>query len=188
MTPLMSPSHEEFAAVRRQAEYLRDWFYRETGWGLQIERDGARLNKRPTDLANSTRGLAGYDRRRYALLCLACAVLERADPQITLRLLGEKLLLLAAEPALAKLAFTFALKAYAERRELVSVCRTLIDFGVLQRVAGDEDAFVNAAGEQADALYDIQRRALAGFMAAVRGRRPGRSRKLPIRSMRDLRP
>jgi uncharacterized protein (TIGR02678 family) len=28
---------------------------------------------------------------------------------------------------------------------------------------------VNAAGEQADALYDIQRRALAGIMAAIRG-------------------
>jgi uncharacterized protein (TIGR02678 family) len=169
MTPLMTPAHEEFAGVRRQADYLRDWFARETGWGLQIERDGARLYKRPADLADSTRGLADYDRRRYVMLCLACAVLERADPQITLRLLGEKLLHLAAEPALAKLDFTFALKAHSERRELVAVCRTLLVFGVLQRVAGDEDAFVNAAGEQADALYDIQRRALAGFMAAVRG-------------------
>jgi len=169
MTPLMTPAHEEFPTVRRQSDYLRDWFAREAGWGLQIERDGARLYKRPADLASPTRGLAGYDRRRYVLLCLACAVLERADPQITLRLLGEKLLLLAAEPALTKLGFTFALKTHNERRELVAVCRTLLDLGVLQRVAGDEDAFVNAAGEQADALYDIQRRALAGFMAAIRG-------------------
>ena len=145
MTPLMSPAHEDFAAVRRQADALRDWFARETGWTLQIEREGARLYKRPADLADPTRGLPGYDRRRYVLLCLACAVLERADPQITLRLLGERLLQLAAEPTLAARGFTFTLAAQHERRELVAVCRTLLELGVLQRVAGDEEAFVQAA-------------------------------------------
>lgn len=169
MTPLMSPAHEDFAAVRRQAEGLRDWFARETGWVLQVEREGARLFKRPAELGDATRGLPGYDRRRYVLLCLACAVLERADAQITLRLLGERLLLLAADPALAARGFAFALTAQHERRELVAVCRTLLAFGVLQRVAGDEDAFVQTGGEQADALYDVQRRALAGMLAAVRG-------------------
>jgi uncharacterized protein (TIGR02678 family) len=169
MTPLMSPVHEDFAAVRRQAEGLRDWFARETGWVLQVEREGARLFKRPAELGDATRGLPGYDRRRYVLLCLACAVLERADAQITLRLLGERLLLLAADPALAARGFAFALTAQHERRELVAVCRTLLAFGVLQRVAGDEDAFVQTGGDQADALYDVQRRALAGMLAAVRG-------------------
>ena len=142
MTPLMNPAHEDFAAVRRQAEPLRDWFARETGWMLQVEREGARLFKRPADLADAMRGLPGYDRRRYVLLCLACAVLERADPQITLRLLGERLLQLAAEPALAALGFSFTLGTQHERRELVAVCRTLLELGVLQRVAGDEEAFV----------------------------------------------
>jgi uncharacterized protein (TIGR02678 family) len=170
MMPLMGPAHEEFTAVRHHAEPLREWFARETGWVLQVEREGARLYKRPADLTDATRGLAAYDRRRYVLLCLACAVLERADPQITLRLLGERLLQLAAEPALAALGFTFTLGAQHERRELVAVCRTLLDFGVLQRVAGDEDAFVQAGGgEQADALYDVLRRAFAGVLAAVRG-------------------
>jgi uncharacterized protein (TIGR02678 family) len=170
MMPLMAPAHEEFTAVRRHAEPLREWFARETGWVLQVEREGARLYKRPADLTDATRGLPAYDGRRYVLLCLACAVLERADPQITLRLLGERLLQLAAEPTLAALGFTFTLGAQHERRELVAVCRTLLDFGVLQRVAGDEDAFVQAGGgEQADALYDVLRRALAGVLAAVRG-------------------
>jgi uncharacterized protein (TIGR02678 family) len=171
MTPLMDAAHEDFTAVRRHAERLREWFARETGWILHVERDGARLYKRPADLVDATRGLAGYDRRRYVLLCLACAVLERADPQITLRLLGERLLQLAGEPALASLGFTFTLGAQHERRELVAVCRTLLDLGVLQRVAGDEEAFVQAGGsaEQADALYDVQRRALAGMLASVRG-------------------
>jgi uncharacterized protein (TIGR02678 family) len=169
MTPLMSPAHEDFSAVRRHSESLRDWFARETGWMLHVEREGARLYKRPADLTDATRGLPGYDRRRYVLLCLACAVLERADPQITLRLLGERLLTLAADPMLERLDFAFTLEAQHERRELVAVCRLLLDLGVLQRVAGDEEAFVHAGGAHADALYDVQRRMLAGMLAAVRG-------------------
>jgi uncharacterized protein (TIGR02678 family) len=169
MRPLMSPAHEDFSAVRRHAESLREWFARETGWVLHVERDGARLFKRPADLKDTTRGLPGYDRRRYVLLCLACAVLERADPQITLRILGERLLQLAADPTLAALDFTFTLGSQQQRRELVAVCRTLLELGVLQRVAGDEESFVHAASDQADALYDVQRRLLAGVLAAARG-------------------
>ena len=169
MTPLMTPAHAEFAAVRRHADDLRAWFARETGWALHIERDCARLYKRPADLGDASRGLPGYDRRRYVLLCLACAALERADPQITLRMLGERLLVLAAEPSLLARDFSFALQAQHERRELVAVCRSLLELGVLQRVAGDEEGFVRSGDNTADALYDVQRRVLAGVLAAVRG-------------------
>ena len=171
MQPLMPPAHEDFPAVRRQADKLREWFAREAGWLLQIEREGARLYKRPADLFDATRGLKDFDRRRYVLLCLACAVLERADPQITLHLLGERVMEMAAEPTLVARQFSFTLRTAAERRDLVAVCRSLLEFGVLQRVAGDEDSFVhdNTGGTQADALYDIQRRMLAGMLAAVRG-------------------
>lgn len=173
MQPLMSPAHDAFSAVRRQADWLRDWFSREAGWVLHVEREGARLYKRPADLQDATRGLPGYDRRRCVLLCLACAVLERADPQITLHLLGERVMALAAEETLVARGFEFTLGSATERRELVAVCRTLLELGVLQRVAGDEEGFVrsegDAAGTQADALYDVQRRLLAGMFAAVRG-------------------
>lgn len=175
MTPLMTSAHEAFAAVRRHADELRAWFARETGWPLHIERDCARLYKRPADLQDASRGLDGYDARRYVLLALACAVLERCDPQITLRVLGERLLTWAADPALAAQGFRFELQAPHERRELVAVCRSLLALGVLQRVAGDEEGFVRASGtggeaaEGADALYDVQRRVLAGMLAAVRG-------------------
>lgn len=168
MRPLMSPSHPDFPSVRRQAEPLREWFVRETGWVLQVARDGARLYKRPADLVDTTRGLPGYDRRSYVLLCLACAVLERADPQITLHLLGERLMQLAAEPVLHARQFSFTLASASERRELVVVCRTLLELGVLQRVAGDEESFIQNHGD-GDALYDIHRRTLAGMLAAVRG-------------------
>ncbi len=43
MSPLMSPAHEDFSTVRRHADALREWFTRETGWALHIEREGARL-------------------------------------------------------------------------------------------------------------------------------------------------
>jgi uncharacterized protein (TIGR02678 family) len=169
MTPLMGPGHDDFTIVRRHAEALREWFAREAGWVLQVERDGARLFKRPADLADGTRGLPSYDRRRYVLLCLACAVLERADPQITLRVLGDRLLQLAQEPGLSTLGFTFTLGAQHERRELVAVCRTLLELGALQRVVGDEESFIQGSGDNADALFDVQRRALAGMLACVRG-------------------
>jgi len=70
MTPLMSPGHADFAAVRRQAEALRDWFTRETGWALHVEREGARLYKRPSDLADVSRGLPHIwmPRRRAAVV------------------------------------------------------------------------------------------------------------------------
>ena len=173
MAPLMTPAHAEFATVRRHAEALRDWFVREAGWPLHIERDAARLYKRPADVRDASRGLPGYERRRYVLLCLACAVLERADPQITLRVLGDRLLALAADPALTALGFGFTLQAQHERRELVAVCRTLLALGVLNRVAGDEEGFVHGShgGPDSlhDALYDVHRRVLAGVLAASRG-------------------
>jgi uncharacterized protein (TIGR02678 family) len=180
MQPLMASGHEDFLAVRRQAERLNDWFTREAGWPLHVEREGARLFKRPADLTDETRGLPEYDRRRYVLLCLACAVLERADSQITLHLLGERMMQLAGDPALTACGFEFTLRTAAERRELVSVCRTLLEQNVLQRVAGDEENYGRENGwDQSDALYDVQRRMLAGMLAAVRGPSTWRAEAAP---------
>jgi len=166
MCPLMTASHPAFHAVRRHERELRDWFSQAAGWILHVERDCARLYKRPADLQDATRGADEFDRRRYVLFCLACAALERAEPQITLRTLGEKLLSLAADPELGARGFSFTLDSHHERRELVAICRYMLSLGVLLRVAGDEDAFVSKVG---DALYDVRRRALAGLLAAARG-------------------
>jgi uncharacterized protein (TIGR02678 family) len=166
MRPLMTAADPDFGAVRRHAEELRGWLARETGWALRVERDCARLYKLPSDLGDGTRGAVGFSRRHYALLCLVCAVLERADPQITLRTLGERLLDSAADPELAARGFTFTLQQMHERRELVHVCRYLLDLGVLHRIAGEEEAFVQHGG---DALYDVQRRVLAALLACTRG-------------------
>ena len=164
--PLMRPHDRAFSLVRAHVDYLRPWFARECGWMLRVERDYARLFKRPADVGDATRGAAGFERGRYILLCLALAVLEREDVQITLQRLGERLIAEAADPALADTGFTFALDKQAQRRDLVAVCRLLLDFGVLGRVAGDEGAYINQSG---DALYDIHRPVLAVVLAGDRG-------------------
>jgi uncharacterized protein (TIGR02678 family) len=170
LRPQLTARDEGFAAVRRHADGLRPWLLRETGWVLHVERDSARLFKRPADLTDGTRGAPGMDRRRYVLLCLACAALERAEAQITLRGLGDELIQLANGPELGATGYRFELAQASERRDLVQVCRFLIEWGVLSRVAGDEEAFVaHARGEHGDALYDVHRRVLAGLLACARG-------------------
>jgi uncharacterized protein (TIGR02678 family) len=166
MRPLIASRDPDLELVRRHAEYLRDWFGREAGWNLQVERQCARLYKRPATLTDTTRGLPEFDRERYALLCLACAVLERAETQITLRTLGERLLESAADPELASRGFTYTLESARERRALVAVCRLLLELGALARVAGDEEAYVNQSG---DVLYDVHRRVLARLPSGTAG-------------------
>ena len=166
MRPLLVEGDADLALVRRHAGYLREWLARETGWQLAVERRCARLYKRPADTDDATRGLPGFDRERYVLLCLACAVLERSEAQITLRRLGEQLLEAAADPELVQRGFIFTLESQADRRALVQVCRFLVDCGVLARVVGDEESYVSRAG---DVLYDISRRVLAALPASTRG-------------------
>ncbi len=169
MTPLMSSAHPDFALVRRHVEALRDWYAREAGWPLLDYREGVRLQKRPGNPSDDTRGLPDFDRRRYVLFSLACAVLERSEVQVTLRTLGESILAAAADPLLEARGFIFDLKTHHERKELVAVCRTLLGLGVLTRVAGDEETFVQGATAEADALYDVNRRLLANVLSCARG-------------------
>src|SRR5690606_27834784 len=75
---------EDLVLVRRYQAELRDWLSRETAWRLQVDAETARLFKTAPTLDDGThpaRGKAGepFGRRRYVVLCLALAVLERAD-------------------------------------------------------------------------------------------------------------
>lgn len=163
---------EQFVLVRRHAAALREWFDRNTGWRLLVDSEVARLVKvvattsDPTHPARDPRSKAPFTRRRYVLACLALAVLERADAQITLGRLAEQIVLGAADPALVEAGITFTLDRREERADLVAVVRLLLELGVFAWVAGDEDAFVRDAG---DALYDVDRRVLAALIAAPRG-------------------
>jgi uncharacterized protein (TIGR02678 family) len=161
---------EAFTLVRRHSSALREWFDRNTGWRLFVDSEVARLVKTSADdhthPARDVRTRAPFSRRRYVLACLAMAVLERADAQVTLGRLAEQVVLAAADPELAAAGIAFALDNREERTDLAAVVRLLLDLGVLGRVAGDEDAFVRDTG---DALYDVDRRVLAALLAAPRG-------------------
>lgn len=171
-TPLMTSGHPAFPLVRRHRDHLRDWFSQQAGWHLTVDADHARLRKTPAGEVDHTRPATtvrtGHplSRRRYVLWCLALAALERADSQTTLGWLAERILALSADPGLADSEVTFTLRAHPERLDLVEVVRLLIRIGALNRVAGDEDAYLDATG---DGLYDVSRRVLASVLPGIRG-------------------
>jgi uncharacterized protein (TIGR02678 family) len=99
-------------------------------------------------------------------LCLALSALARADAQTTLGSLADDVLTAAAEPELAAAGFTLTLDSRADRADLVAVVRLLLGWGVLSRVAGDEDAFLSAG---TDVLYDVRRPVLGVLLSGVRG-------------------
>lgn len=168
-----SPFSTEFGLVRRHAAWLRDWLARHPGWSLQIDGETARLRKTPADLDDATRparepnsGLP-FTRRRYVVLCLALAALERADRQTTLGRVAEAILgFAAADPALASAGISFDLTGHDQRRDLVHVMRLLLDLRVLVRVHGDEQQYLVARG---DVLYNVNRPALAAMLNVRRG-------------------
>lgn len=175
MQPLLYADHPAYGLAKRHAHWLRDWLMSETRWTLHIEADFARLAKhapprddgsraarpgnRPSDLP--------FSRRRYALLCLVLAALERGESQTTLGRLGRVAVDYAADPALTAAGLEFTLRGQSDRRDLVAVVRLLLRLGVLARVAGNEDAYVRS-GER-DVLYDIDRRVLSSLLVTRRG-------------------
>lgn len=174
--PLLTPEgpdKQAFALARRHAAWLGDWFAAQAGWTVHADHAVVRLRKTPGDNTDASRGAANcgiknsratpalFGRRRYVLTCLALAALERAEAQVTLGWLVERIVALAADPALAAAGITFSLESPDERRDLVAVARLLLTTGVLTRVAGDEQAFVTRTG---DALYDVNRRVLATLL------------------------
>ncbi|MEW1656148.1 TIGR02678 family protein [Streptomyces sp. NPDC093707] len=176
---------DEFRLVRRHASELREWFDRNTGWPLQVDAETARLGKVPVRLTDAThpareatRSAAPFTRRRYVLLCLALAALERGEAQIALGRLADQVVLDAADPQLAAAGIRFTLDRREERLDLAAVVRLLLGLGVLRRVAGDEDAYVSGAG---DVLYDVERRVLAGLLATRRGPSTIRARAMEER-------
>lgn len=165
---------ELFRIARRQADSLRTWLDRETGWRLVVETQTVRLvssyvpwgetaeaiaQRHP---ARARRGDPPFTRRRYVLLCLALAVLERSDLQVSLGRLAEEIVLAARLPTLSDIEFTLA--GRDQRSDLVAAIRLLMAHGVLVRVAGDEESYLSANG---DALYDVDRRVLSTVLGTA---------------------
>jgi len=179
--PLLTPEgpdKQAFALARRHAAWLSDWFAAQAGWTMHADHAVVRLKKVPGDNADPSRGASVggnqrrngtngkgsqnlFSRRRYVLTCLALAALERAEAQVTLGRLAERIVALAADPALVEAGVVFTLDNGEERRDLVAISRLLLSAGVLARVAGDDQAFIAGSG---DALYDVNRRVLATLL------------------------
>lgn len=174
MQPLLSAERDPdaFRLVRRHAHWLKERFAHETGWVLTVDMNLARLRKVPPTLDDGSRGARArsgdppFSRRRYVLLCLALASLETADRQIALGRLAELVVAsVAADPSLSEAGIAFDLDSHDQRRDLVAVVRLLIGLGVLRWVHGDVNDYLSGGG---DALYTIDRSALAGVLAARR--------------------
>ena len=162
---------ETLVLVRRHLTELREWLTRETGWRLVADSETARLFKTAPELSDPSHPALGnhkepFGRRRYVTLCLALSALARADAQTTLGRLADDVLTAAAEPELAATGFTLTLGSRSDRSDLVAVVRLLLGWGVLSRIAGDEDAYLSAG---ADVLYDVRRPVLGVLLSGSRG-------------------
>lgn len=158
---------ESLLLVKRHATWLQQWFARHAGWPLYVGSEVARLHKRPVSADDGTRPAWAkpgepFTRRRYVLLCLVLAVLERMDRQTTLHAVAQDVVQLAAEDAaLAAAGVEFTLEGRAQRRDLVLAIRFLLERRVLTRVHGSEERFL---ADQGDALYQIERGVLARLL------------------------
>lgn len=156
------PDPEAFSLVRRHARELQRWFSEQLGYRLVVDSELARLHKRPAPGARlrpvRTQSNAAFDPRRYALLCLVLAALERLEVQTVLsELAGQVALLAASEDGVRRL----DLQMYAERQAFVDVVRWLVSLGVLTLADGEDTAFLEGRG---DALYDIHSRRLTQLL------------------------
>jgi uncharacterized protein (TIGR02678 family) len=153
-----------FRLIRRHADWLRAWFAAEPAWPLVVEQEYARLSKIPARLddpsfpARDHKGLA-FSRRRYVLLCMVLAVLEKAERQTILGHIAEQVAMkLRGDELLAGAGMDVHFERRAERIDLIAVIRMLVERGVLTRIHGDEEGYVQHAGE---VLYTINRSVLA---------------------------
>jgi uncharacterized protein (TIGR02678 family) len=158
------PDPDAFALVRRHARELQRWLSEQLGYRLVVDTELARLHKRPAPGARlrplRTQSQTPWNSRRYALLCLVLAALERIEVQTVLsELAGQVALLAASEEGIR----SFDLESFGERQAFVDVVRWLVDQGVLSLADGEDTAFVEGRG---DALYDLHSRRLSQLLSA----------------------
>ncbi len=147
----------DYRRVRRFEVELREWLGANTGWRLTIDTSAARLHKHVAG-NDPTRGLVDrqrrpFTRRRYVILALMLAAVERSSGQVTLGRLANDVIGELGDPRFAHTGVEFTLAGRDERSDMVAVVRLLLALGALRRVEGDEDRFVDAG---ADVLYDVE--------------------------------
>jgi uncharacterized protein (TIGR02678 family) len=174
LLPSTGETAEEYSLVRRHSEWLKHWFTKFPVWSLHIDKAAARLRKVPVDFLDETRPAVdrvsgtSFSRRTYSLLCLTLATLEGSEQQTTLGEIAQQIMEIAAEDeGLRDAGLNFDVGNYDHRRDLVHAIRLLLDSGVLRRLDGDEEEFLQRSGSS-DGLYEIDRRVLAAMLNVSR--------------------
>jgi len=164
----------QYTLVRNHSPWLKHWLASFPGWSLHVDSEAARLRKMPPDFADETRpaidATSGtpFSRRRYALLCLALAALEKSDRKTTLGKIAETIMdLVGGDRSLQTAGMIFDISSHDQRRDLVHAVRFLLKNGLLRRLHGDEQEFLNQTGTS-DALYEINRSVLASMLSVAR--------------------
>ncbi|HEY3687517.1 MAG TPA: TIGR02678 family protein [Streptosporangiaceae bacterium] len=170
--PLVTPgSHpEEFALVRRHADWLVRQFHQVLGYRLTVEGRFARLHK-PGPGAGAGRRLertggGPFTPRAYAYLALALSVLVTAPEQLLLSELVTRTRAAAAEAGVD----LGEPNRPAERRALVAALRQLTEWRVLREDEGTVDRFATDDGESEALLgidREIARRLVSGPLTRV---------------------
>lgn len=165
--PLLLPEVDEFALVRRHAEWLRTWFGAFLGYRLVVEAGFARLFKpglgagRGRPLQRST---GPFTPRMYAYLTLATAVLLTCPEQVLLSQLVADVRTAAVEAGIV----LGDAQRPAERRALGAALRQLVAWSALREEQGTVAGY--ADDDQAEALLTVDRDIVAHLPATPPGR------------------
>ena len=169
-TPLVGQREDPdaYVSILRHRRALTEWFADHTGWHLTIDESGgfARLHKTSARRDGTRPALCGhdhhpFDRRRYALLCLALAALDQRRGQTTLRHVADAVTTASRDLGDREV---FDATRLPERRALVDVLKLLASLGVLRARDGDSDRYALVGA--GDVLYDVDDRRIAQLISA----------------------
>ncbi|MEV6637866.1 TIGR02678 family protein [Actinoplanes sp. NPDC051470] len=165
--PLLLPDSDDFALVRRHAEWLRTWFGTFLGYRLVVEAGFARLFKPglgPGRGRALERPTGPFTPRMYAYLALTTAVLLTCPEQVLLSQLVADIRAAAVEAGID----LGDVQRPAERRALGAALRQMVAWSALQEEQGSVAGY--ADDDQVEALLTVERDIVAHLMATPPGR------------------
>lgn len=165
--PLLYPDHDDFALVRRHADWLKSWFGQFLGYRLVVEASFARLVK--AGLPRGTgrpllRSTGPFTPRSYAYLALTLSVLLTCPEQLLLSQLVADVRSAAVE---AGIELGDAGRP-VERRAFAAALRQLVRWRALLEEQGTVDGYTDDA--DAEALLTVDRDVVAHLLATPMGR------------------
>lgn len=165
--PLLLPENDDFALVRRHAEWLRIWFGSFLGYRLVVEAGFARLFKPgpgPGRARALQRPTGPFTPRMYAYVALTTAVLLTCPEQLLLSQLVADVRAAAVEAGIE----LGDAQRPAERRALGAALRQMVAWSALREDQGSVAGY--ADDDQAEALLTVDRDIVAHLMSTPPGR------------------